>query len=65
MTEVQPIRAKVLVRPLSQEEVERGLQAMSEARQTRQRMVARRGGKPFPSSWQLIREAREERASRL
>jgi excisionase family DNA binding protein len=59
------VTTTLTIRPLSPEERWRGLQAVREARELRQRIRARRGGRPLPSSWELIREAREERTSRL
>ena len=53
------------VHPLSEDDKERGLRALQQARQLRQRILSRRGGQPFDSSWELIREMREERACHL
>jgi len=65
MKEVIPGRSALTVRPLSEEERQRGLRALREAKQLRERILARRGGKPLSPSWELIQEAREERAQRL
>lgn len=52
-------------RRLTNEEAERRLAAIEEARALRERMLAERQGKPFAPSWPLIRKAREERSKRL
>ncbi len=65
MDEAATARAPRAVHPLSDEERRRGLEAMQAAKQLRQRILARRGGEPLPSSWGLIREAREVRTSQL
>jgi excisionase family DNA binding protein len=39
--------------------------AMERAREFRQRLLAERGGVPFPESWPEIDEAREERSREL
>lgn len=46
---------------LTEEEKQRALEAMERAWELQQEMLAERGGVPFPESWPLIREAREER----
>jgi excisionase family DNA binding protein len=55
----------VVVSPPSQEQIERRMVAMAQAKDLRAAIRKRRDGSPLPSSWQLIREAREERARRL
>ena len=47
------------------EQIERRRTAIREAQALRQEMLARRGGTPLPPSWQLIRQARDERDKRL
>ncbi len=49
------------LRPLTDEEIERGLAAMEAGTELQDRILARRGGRPLPPSWPLIRQAREER----
>lgn len=49
------------IKPLTDDEVNEALDAMRSARELRERMLAARGGRPLPSSWPLIRQAREER----
>ena len=46
---------------LTEEEKQRALEALDRTRQFRQRLLATRGGVPFPESWPLIRAARDER----
>lgn len=46
---------------LTEEEKQRALEAMERAWDFQERLLAERGGVPFPESWPLIREAREER----
>ena len=65
MQDVSAIQSGLTVHPLSEEERQRGLQALQQIKQLRARILARRDGKPFPSSWELIREARDERDRQL
>lgn len=53
------------IRPLTDEEVARGRAALAASQAHIARMLAARGGAPFPPSWPLIREAREERERHL
>jgi excisionase family DNA binding protein len=53
------------IRPLTDEEVQRGLAALKQAKEHTDRMLAERGGKPFDPSWPLIREAREQRSEQI
>ena len=53
------------VKPLTEEEVRRRLKAIEQCEALTERMRARRGGKALPSSWRLIRQAREERSRHL
>ena len=46
---------------LTDTERQEALAALEAARQLRERIRAGNGGKPLPSSWPLIRQAREER----
>ena len=48
--------------PLTEEERQRGLQVVAELKILRQKMLERRGGRPFPSSVELIRDTRDERS---
>lgn len=65
MNEFASSSASLAIRPLSDKEREHGLQVLRAARQLRRRICERRGGKMLSSSWELIREAREERAKQL
>ena len=49
------------IKPLTEEEREEALAAMRAARELRERILTRRGERPLPPSWPLIRQAREER----
>ena len=51
--------------PLTEEEVNRGLEALRQARALGQRILARRQGQPLPDSTPLICEAREDRSRQL
>jgi excisionase family DNA binding protein len=51
--------------PLTPEQRERGLRAMAEARALREEMLRKRGGVPFPESWELLNELRDERSEQL
>jgi excisionase family DNA binding protein len=53
------------IKPLTKAEIQRGLAALAEAKALRQALLRRRKGKPLPSSWQIIRRAREERSRDL
>jgi excisionase family DNA binding protein len=63
--EVQPTPAQAIIRPWTDEEVERGLAALARSQEHTTRMLAERGGMPFAPSWPLIREAREERSEQV
>jgi excisionase family DNA binding protein len=65
MQERRAAATALSVHPLDEEERRRGLEALRAAKQLRDRILARRGGEPLPSSWELIREAREERDAQL
>src|SRR3954468_5764628 len=65
MKEVGHVRSTLTVRPLTEDERQCGLRALREAKQLRERILARRGGKLLSPSWELIQEAREERAQQL
>ena len=53
------------VRPLTEQEIQRGLAALEASRRLGERILARRGGQPLDESWPIIREARGERAKEL
>ena len=56
---------RLFVRRLTDKEVQQGLAAMQQAEHLREEMRARRGGVTMPESWELIREARQERDEQL
>jgi excisionase family DNA binding protein len=56
---------RILIPKLTPEEQRRALEAMEAASRLRAAMLAKRGGKPFPPSWELLNEARDERTRQL
>jgi excisionase family DNA binding protein len=50
---------------LTPDDIQRSLEAMERIRQINKEILARRGGKPFESSVDIIREMREERMREL
>jgi len=48
------------LRPMTEEEKIRQLEAIEAAQTFREEMLVRRGGRLVPESWPLIRESREE-----
>lgn len=60
-----PVQLQTAIRPLTAEEIQRGLAALQRSQEITARMRAERGGQPFDESWPLIRAAREERDQRL
>jgi hypothetical protein len=58
-TENRPIRR------LTPEEQQRGLEALERVDVLQQQIRARRGGKPFPPSWKVLNELRDERTRQL
>ena len=65
MKELTPISTALTFRPLTEEQAQRGLEALQQARELGQRILARTGGKPLSSSAPLIRAAREARSQQL
>lgn len=65
MTERSPAQSSINIRPLTDEEIQRGLEAIKRAEELGKRILARRKGKPLPPSWKLIRREREKRSKRL
>jgi excisionase family DNA binding protein len=51
--------------PLTEDEQQRGLAALAELDALQERMLASRGGQPFPSSVDLIQQLRDERSEHL
>lgn len=54
-----------LQRPLTKEEQQRALATLAGAEELQQRLLERRGGQPFPSSWKDLDKARAERTRQL
>jgi excisionase family DNA binding protein len=53
------------IRRLTPEERRRGLAALERAERRQREILARRGGKPFPPSWETLDELRDERSRQL
>lgn len=53
--------AKLVVRPLTDVEAQRGLEALESSKSLLEQMKTQTQGKPLPSSWRMIRRARAER----
>jgi excisionase family DNA binding protein len=54
-----------LFQPITPEERRQGLAAVERARRSQAEQLAKRGGVPYPSSWELINELRDERSRQL
>lgn len=65
VTELMPSQPQITIRPMTDEEAERMGKVLKEAKELRKRILARRKGKPLPSSWRLIRQARDERSRHI
>jgi hypothetical protein len=52
-------------RRLTPEEVRQGLEAMERVKRHSEEIHASRGGTPFPPSWKIINEMRDERTRQL
>ena len=65
MTDGGTIQCQITIKPLTDEEVRQGLEALKESEALIQRIRERRKGKPLPSSWRLIRQAREECSKKI
>ncbi|HEY7060088.1 MAG TPA: helix-turn-helix domain-containing protein [Chloroflexota bacterium] len=61
---LQPVPGLEVVLP-TEAEIARRRVAIAQAKELQAAMLKRRGGVPFDSSWEMIREAREERSSRI
>ena len=55
----------LVFRRLTPEERQRGLEAMDQAQRHAKEIQARRGGKLFSPSWEIINEQRDERTRQL
>ena len=56
---------RLVIPKLTPEQQRQGLEAVERARKSQAEMLARRGGKPFTPSWELLNEARDERTRQL
>ena len=56
---------RLLIPKLTPEEQRQGLEAIERARRLQAEMLAKRGGKLFSPSWELLEEARDERTRLL
>ena len=63
--DTMPVYTTLDVPPLTEEERQRGLEALKRIDALQEKVLADRGGEPFPSSVELIREMREERSRQL
>lgn len=61
--QIAALRAQI--KPLTEEERERGLALLEESRRSLEEQLAERGGVPFDESWPLINAARDERSRLL
>jgi len=59
-TDAQPAPLETAIRPLTDDALRRGRDALAASQARIARLRARRGGVPFAPSWPLIREVREE-----
>ena len=64
MKEVLPVQTPLPTAPLSDQEAEQVLAFLERSQALVERMRERRQGTSLPPSWELIRQAREERATR-
>ena len=64
MTESNPTGSQITIKPLTDEEVKQGLEALKESKALLERIRERRKGRPLTPSWPLIRREREERSRR-
>ena len=62
--EATPAQLQTTIRPLTKEEIQRGLETLKRSQELIAEMLAERGGVPFDESWPLIREERERRSER-
>jgi len=61
----RPDDAPIPVPKLTPEQRRRALEALEQAQQLAKEILTRRGGKPFPPSWIVINEQRDERSRQL
>jgi hypothetical protein len=58
-------RERESVRPLTPEEVERGLALVAKLREFQAKLLAERRGVPFPPGWKDLNDSRDERSREL
>ena len=63
--EVSAVPERIPIRPLTDQEVQEGLEALKESAALIERLRERRKGQPLAPSWPVIRQEREARAKRL
>jgi excisionase family DNA binding protein len=63
--EVSAMPERSTIRPLTDAEVQAGLEALQESSAFIERLQERRKGQPLAPSWPLIRQEREARSKRL
>lgn len=65
VTGITSMQTTIDTSPLTDEERQRGLDALAQLDAFQDRLLASRGGQPFPSSVDVIQQMREERSERL
>jgi len=65
VTEPNPAEREITVKPLNDEQAHQVDEFLVRSKALIARMKNRTKGKPLPSSWQLIRQDREERFKEL
>jgi excisionase family DNA binding protein len=63
--EVSVVPERIPIRPLTDQEVREGLEALKESEAFIERLRERRRGQPLAPSWPVIRKEREARSKRL
>jgi excisionase family DNA binding protein len=63
--EVSAVPERITIRPLTDQEVSQGLEALKESEALIEQLRERRKGQPLAPSWPLIRQEREARSQRL
>jgi excisionase family DNA binding protein len=63
--EVSAMPESLTIKPLTDEAVREGLEALKESEALLQHLRERRQGQPLAPSWPLVRKEREERSQRL
>jgi excisionase family DNA binding protein len=56
---------RLTVHPLTEKQRQQALAAIAEAKRFQAELVARRGGEPFPPSWEILQELRDRRTRDL